>query len=1110
MQNSHGLRLAGLLSLSIPLVLVTSCGGGSSPTVSVPQNNVAINTNENSVQLVAEDDLIITGVIDGPLSGGTPKAIELFVVNNIPDLSIYGLGSANNGGGTDGEEFTFPSDSATAGEYIYVTTDDTQFQSFFGFGADYVNGAAPGINGDDAIELFTNGSVSDIFGEIDGSNQQAWDYQDGWAYRNMGTGPDGATFAVNNWTYSGANALDGETTNASASTPFPLGTYSGGPGPSPSPGVTPSPGATTPIYMIQGSGGTSPQVGQTVTIQGIVTAEFQSDGLDGYFVQEVTGDGDPATSDGIFVQDTSNSVSAGDIVQLTGQVEEEIAPSREGPAPGADFTGFTNTQIINVSNFSQVSTGSLPAPVELTLPEATEGDLEAFEGMYVQISSTMTVSQTFFLGRYGQITLASPDDNGAPGRLFNPTNLFDAGSGAAVDLDDENARRLLILDDGQDQSFFGDNPDPVPYIGAPPPQVIRAGDQVTGLVGVLDFGLINSAGAVPEPVLEPDDVNYRFHPVQAPNFVALNNRPNTPDSVGGSLTVAGFNLLNFFNTIDTGSPSCGGARCRGADSNSELTRQTDKLVAAFDALDADIVGLVELENDYTSGTSSAETLVNALNASGMSSCSTYDFVDPGVLIGDDVIAVGFLYCADTVQLAAGTTIEILDDSDLAGLGLSGLAPVFDGPSTSRAVLAATFEEIASGEDLTIAVNHFKSKGSPCDAFGDPEDPNGQGNCNQTRDRAAQALAAWLATDPTGSGDPDVMIVGDLNAYAEEDPIQTLEASGYTNLIEQFEGQEAYSFIFDGEAGYLDHALANASLTAQVSGLTEWHINTDEPPVIDYNQDFNPAGYYAVNPFRSSDHDPVVVGLNLSSGVQPSPSPSPEPSDFEIFAEGLGSPEDIELRGFNFIVPDSDSGNVFQVSAFNGNRVLRTGTGLGDATGIGVNGFALYATNAAGEFLQLRTFRNRPIATFTLPTNVDFIGSTPYIIDQTDGTLSSVNLFFGTTNVVASGLGSLSDLAVDGRDQIFVVNREGQVLAVAVNSGALNPITDQPDVFTGVALPSTGLPLVTTAAGRLLQVIPGGVSEIADLGTTLTGVVVLGNQAYVTDRDNGRIIEVDLP
>lgn len=180
-------------------------------------------------------DLIISGIIDASLTGGTPKAIELYVVNDINDLSTYGIGSANNGGGTDGIELQLAG-TATAGSFMYVASEEPMFNAFFGFTPDYINSVANN-NGDDAIELFSgvtddgsgnlSGTVIDTFGEIDvDGTGQDWEYQDGWAYRNSSTGPDGTTFIIGNWTFSGINVLDGETTNATAATPFPIGTYS--------------------------------------------------------------------------------------------------------------------------------------------------------------------------------------------------------------------------------------------------------------------------------------------------------------------------------------------------------------------------------------------------------------------------------------------------------------------------------------------------------------------------------------------------------------------------------------------------------------------------------------------------------------------------------------------------------------------------------------------------------------------------------------------------------------------------------------------------------------------------------------------------------------------
>ena len=167
--------------------------------------------------------------------------------------------------------------------------------------------------------------------------------------------------------------------------------------------------------------------------------------------------------------------------------------------------------------------------------------------------------------------------------------------------------------------------------------------------------------------------------------------------------------------------------------------------------------------------------------------------------------------------------------------------------------------------FTVAVNHLKSKGSGCGAGDDQPDHLG-GNCNGTRTAAAEALADWLASDPTGSGDPDAMIIGDLNSYRMESPITALREAGFSDLLAEFEGPDAYTYVFMGASGYLDHAQATASFREQVVDAAPWHINTDEPTALDYNTNFKTANHvtslYAPDPYRSSDHDPVMVGLDL--------------------------------------------------------------------------------------------------------------------------------------------------------------------------------------------------------------------------------------------------------
>jgi uncharacterized protein len=182
----------------------------------------------------------------------------------------------------------------------------------------------------------------------------------------------------------------------------------------------------------------------------------------------------------------------------------------------------------------------------------------------------------------------------------------------------------------------------------------------------------------------------------------------------------------------------------------------------------------------------------------------------------------------------------------------------------------------TGGIFTVAVNHLKSKGSDCNDVGDPDLGDGAGNCNLTRTLAAEALVDWLASDPTGSGDEDFLIIGDLNSYDKEDPIDAILAGSdatddYTDLIYQFLGEDAYSYVFDGQIGYLDHALANAGLIDEVTGVTVWHINADEPDLIDYDMSFKQDAQdaiYAPDAYRSSDHDPVIIGLDVCDEIAP--------------------------------------------------------------------------------------------------------------------------------------------------------------------------------------------------------------------------------------------------
>ncbi len=565
------------------------------------------------------------------------------------------------------------------------------------------------------------------------------------------------------------------------------------------------------IHEIQGSGSASPLVGTGAIIEGVVTGDYQGyPGLGGFYVQEEDGDADAdaSTSEGIFVFEggTFTDVSVGDVVKVTGEVQE----------------GFDQTQIGNVESIEITGSGASVTPTSVSLPVSSLGYWETIEGMQVEFHQTLFVTEVYTLGQYGEVLLSS----GGP--LDNPTNVVAPGA-AAQALQDANNLNAIQLDDGVSWSNY----DPTPYLGMG--GTLRGGDSTDGLAGIVGY----SFGA------------YEIQPIGPVTFDRVNDRPAGLPAVGGDLTVASFNVLNYFSTIDTGAPICGPSAnqdCRGADSNEEFDRQRTKIINAIVKLDADVVGLMEIENHATDD--ALADLVDGLNAAA--GAGTYASVATGP-VGTDAIKTAIIYKPATVSPSGA--YAVLDSS---------VDPLFN-DDKSRPVIAQTFSENSTGELFTVAVNHLKSKGSDCNDLGDPDTGDGQGNCNLTRTDAATALVNWLAGDPTGSGDSDALIIGDLNAYAMEDPISAIKAAGYTDLVASYQGvgraDGAYSYVFAGQWGYLDHALANGTMTAQVTGTDYWHINSDEPPALDY-QSWNLPANQTSDEFRSSDHDAVVVGLTL--------------------------------------------------------------------------------------------------------------------------------------------------------------------------------------------------------------------------------------------------------
>ena len=590
------------------------------------------------------------------------------------------------------------------------------------------------------------------------------------------------------------------------------------------------------IHQVQGDGATSTLVG-SVIVEAVVVGDFQNNAepdhgnLNGFHLQEEDEDADtdPATSEGLFVfAPGAADVAVGQLVRVQGTV--------------AEFTGSGSsmTQLSGITDLEICDETALPTPATVTFPLSATTDLERYEGMSAIFPQTLVISEYFNYDRFVEMVIALPFDG--EDRHHTPTAVVEPGP-AAVALQNEIALRRITLDDG----LSVQNP---PFTRHPNGQEFtlvnrfRGGDTVTETVGVIDhsFGL------------------YRIQPTDAAVYAAMNTRPEAPDDVGGELTVSSFNVLNYFLTID-GNDICGPAQdqdCRGADTQSEFDRQRVKILSALAEIDADVFGLIEMEN--TTGVEPLADIVAGLNDLGE---GPYDYIDTGT-IGTDAIRVGIIYQPGSVTPLGDHAI--LDSS---------VDPDFN-DDLNRPVLAQSFVDNDGGV-FTVAVNHLKSKGSDCNAVGDSDLGDGQGNCNLTRLAAARAQVDWLASDPTGSGDPDVLIFGDLNSYDMEDPIDAVIAGpdatlgtddDYTDLIREFGGEHAYSFVFDGLVGYLDHALSNDGLTPQVSGATIWHINADEPDLLDYDTSFKSmeqAALFEDNAYRSSDHDPVIVGLDVNVG-----------------------------------------------------------------------------------------------------------------------------------------------------------------------------------------------------------------------------------------------------
>jgi predicted extracellular nuclease len=596
----------------------------------------------------------------------------------------------------------------------------------------------------------------------------------------------------------------------------------------------------SPIHLIQGNGATA-KAG-TYNVAGIVTAVFPLLSPRGFYVQEEDADADSDinSSEGIFV--VSDSIlSIGDKVEILGD-------AYEGPlAPSYGQASMTISRLQKISSANPLPTASV-----ITLPLAMRSDLEKYEGMLVRFADTLTVSDNDNLGKYGEVSLSAGGVVYQPTQIIDPNDALASGTkasgasnvGAISAQLRANDLRTVLLDDGRASSM-----PTLPYVNSD--NTLRVGSAIDSLWGVMGFAYDQ----------------YRVQPtVLSAVKISHQLRPSVPNvGADANIKIASFNVLNYFNGDGFGG---GFPTSRGASSLAEFSRQRDKIIKAIIALDADIVGLIEIENDGIGSSSAIQNLVNGVNA--YLGAGIYSIVADGDTIqryNTDAIRCGMIY--KTAVL------------DTIGVVMTSADTVFNRPP-----LAQTFKVRASDSVFVFIINHFKAKGCAGSKGLDKDQFDGQSCYNERRKQQAAALTSFINKEliPTCKTDK-LLSMGDYNSYFEEDPLDTLRSVGFQVLSKA----TTYSFLYQGQLGSLDNAFSTSSLLPFITGIEKWNINSVEPSYLDYEDDINDGAGDQVNfwsflysdaPYRCSDHDPVLVGLKL--GKKLSIKNQNQGFDFEMY------------------------------------------------------------------------------------------------------------------------------------------------------------------------------------------------------------------------------------
>ncbi len=790
-------------------------------------------------------DLVISEVYGGGGNNGAVYSRDFVEIANVGetelDLSAYSVQYAS-ATGSSWQVTPLTGAVLPAGEQLLIGQASGADTSLPGIDAD-VEGSIALSSSQGKVALVSSAqALSGSTGLVD--RPEVVDFV-GWGGATHFAGSAAAPATGNATSIARAESLANTADNAAdftAGAPTPSGLGSAEPGPGPEP--DPDPLGLT-IAEIQGTGDASPHIGASVVTTGVVTAHYPTGGLDGYVIQTPGSGGDTepgrTASDAVFVYapGATDEVALGATVEVTGVVSE--------------FNGLTELTV-GPGAATVIADAPAPEPVRLAWP-ADAAQREALESMLIEPQGPFTVTNTYTTNQYGEVGLAAGD---AP--LRQPTDIARPGSPEAAAVAADNAARAVTLDDGATTNFLSGANRALtpPYLSLAEPVVVGAGVTFTEPL-VVDYR--NDTWKLnPTTALVGDgsgDDHVVFEPV----------RTASPDPVGGDLTVASFNVLNYFTTLGTDDPSCvaytdrfgdgvtvrEGCGQRGAWDAEDLERQQRKLVAAIDALDASVVGLMEIENSAALGETPDEataSLVAALNeAAGQ---ERWAFVasstDLPPASEQDVITNAIIYQPALVEPRGAA--RALGDQSADGEAFAN----------AREPIGQVFAPAAGGDEVLFVVNHFKSKGSAGPWPGDADTGDGQGASVESRVRQATALRDWVGALQAETGVDAVALAGDFNSYGQEDPLQVLYEAGFASAQAQFE-LDSSSYSFSGLSGSLDHVLLNDAAQARATGADVWNINSGESVALEYSRYASHGTVFdAPDAYRSSDHDPVIVGL----------------------------------------------------------------------------------------------------------------------------------------------------------------------------------------------------------------------------------------------------------